>query len=92
VNGHFPAQPFGFSPVLGLNKEKIATWYTYHERFLTPCSPKTGPNAAANETSTDPSKTHIKGLEGQHHRTTLQLGDAPRFYCKANHYFDHTKA
>jgi hypothetical protein len=29
-----------FGPVLGLNKEKIATWYEYHERFLTPCSPK----------------------------------------------------
>ena len=24
-----------FGPVLGLNKEKIATWYEYHERFLT---------------------------------------------------------
>jgi hypothetical protein len=24
-----------FGPVLGLNKEKIATWYAYHERFLT---------------------------------------------------------
>ena len=24
-----------FGPVLGLNKEEMATWYTYHERFLT---------------------------------------------------------
>jgi xanthine dehydrogenase accessory factor len=33
-----------FGPVLGLNKEKMATWYEYHERFLTPCSPKNGLN------------------------------------------------
>jgi hypothetical protein len=33
-----------FGPVLGLNKEKIATWYEYHQRFLTPCSPKNGLN------------------------------------------------
>ncbi|PHV00099.1 hypothetical protein CSQ88_19015 [Iodobacter sp. BJB302] len=33
-----------FGPVLGLNKEKIATWYEYHERFLTQFRPKNGLN------------------------------------------------
>jgi hypothetical protein len=33
-----------FGPVLGLNKENIATWYEYHQRFLTPFRPKNGLN------------------------------------------------
>ncbi len=33
-----------FGPVFGLNKEKIATWYEYHERFLTQFRPKDGLN------------------------------------------------
>jgi hypothetical protein len=31
-----------FGPVLGLNKEKIATCYEYHERFLTFVPPQKG--------------------------------------------------
>ncbi|STR44918.1 hypothetical protein EV682_107144 [Iodobacter fluviatilis] len=30
--------------VLGLNKAKDTTWYEYHERLLTPCSPKNAAN------------------------------------------------
>jgi hypothetical protein len=55
VNGHFPAQPFGFSPFLGLHGVKNRSWYVYHVAIFSLFSPKTGPNAAANETSTDPS-------------------------------------
>jgi hypothetical protein len=56
VNGHFPAQPFGFSPVLGLHGVKNRSWYSYHVAIFSLFSPKTGPNAAVNETSTDPSE------------------------------------
>ena len=55
MNGHFPAQPFGFSPFLGLHGVKNRSWYSYHVAIFSLFSPKTGPNAAANETSTDPS-------------------------------------
>jgi len=31
-----------FGPDLGLNKEKMATWYEHHERFLTFVQPQKG--------------------------------------------------
>ncbi|MEN9657840.1 MAG: hypothetical protein RL571_1305 [Pseudomonadota bacterium] len=59
MNGHFPAQPFGFGPFLGLHGVKNRSWYVYHVAISSLFSPKTGPNAAVNETSTDPSTVDV---------------------------------
>ncbi len=45
MNGHFPAQPFGFSPFLGLHGVKNRSWYSYYVAIFALFSLKTGPNA-----------------------------------------------
>ncbi len=62
MNGHFPTQPFGFSPFLGLHGVKNRSWYSYHVAIFSLFSLKTGPNAAVNETSTDPSASRAAEL------------------------------